>query len=68
MIDYKALIEAAGAVFIAVRDGVVYFRDGDGPTLSLYCFACTRANILLSLKNSREPQPVGFEPLLPSEK
>jgi hypothetical protein len=40
MEPYKTLVEAAGATFIAVKDGCVYFRDGaDSPTLSLYTTA-----------------------------
>ena len=67
MDPYKTLVESAGATFIAVKDGCVFFRDGEGPTLSLYSFACTPENIRLCLKNAREPV-VGFEPLLPTEK
>jgi hypothetical protein len=36
-----------------------------GDTLTLYAFAITPENVELALKTAREPQPVGFEALLP---
>jgi hypothetical protein len=64
---FRNVIEGAGAVFVAVLDGSVLFRDGDGPVMRLYCSAVTRENVQLAIKNQREPQPQDFEPLLKSE-
>lgn len=64
---YKQIVEGAGAQFLRVENGIVYFRDGDGATLSLYAFACTPENVSLALKAAREPQPAGFEPLARAE-
>jgi len=68
MTDYETTIEAAGAEYIGVRDGVVTFRCRESDAvLKLYAFAVTPENVSLALKAAREPQPVGFEPLARAE-
>ena len=64
---FRSVIERAGGVFVAVLDSTVYFQDGDGPVMRLYASAVTRENIVLAIKNAREPQPQDFQPLEKSE-
>ena len=64
---FRIAVENAGAEFVSVKDGCVYFRDPQtGEMLSLYCFACTAENLKLSLKDKRE-KVLDFPPLLPTE-
>jgi hypothetical protein len=50
-----------------MHENICYFwNETETRVLSLYVWACTPANVELALKDAREPQPVGFEPLLPS--
>jgi hypothetical protein len=65
--DYKRLVESAGAEFVAVRNGTVFFLDPqDRARLSLYVHALRSIDdVHLALKNHREPA-LGFEPLLPA--
>jgi hypothetical protein len=65
--NYRELVEQAGAEFIGVERNSVLFRDGDGPTLTLYTFACRSVeDVALALKGAREKR-LDFPPLLPRE-
>jgi hypothetical protein len=65
--NYRVLVEQAGAEFIGVEKNSVLFRDGDGRTLTLYTFACRSAeDVVLALKGAREKR-LNFPPLLPKE-
>lgn len=59
---FRAVIEGAGATFVGILGGCVLFRDGNGPVMRLYASALTRENVLLAIKNQREPQPQDFQP------
>jgi hypothetical protein len=54
--NYKSLVERAGATFIRLRGGAVFFSDGNsGRTLSLYLAACRSiADVQFALKADRE--------------
>lgn len=66
-LNFKAIIEQSGGVFLGVRNGSVFFRARDGvDTLSLYCSACTSANVALALKSWRE-RVTDFPPLMPTD-
>jgi hypothetical protein len=52
---FKTTVESAGGVFVAMRDGAVYFQAAPGaPTISLYCHACDLTNVKLAIKGFRE--------------
>lgn len=52
---FRQRIESAGAVFVKLQDGKVYFRDApDKPVISLYAFCCDHTNIHLAIKGQRE--------------
>jgi hypothetical protein len=52
---FRQRIASAGAHFVALEDGKVYFQDTpDKPVISLYAFACDRENIRLAIKSQRE--------------
>jgi hypothetical protein len=52
---FKTTVESAGGVFVAMRDGAVYFQAAPGaPTISLYAFACDVTNVKLAIKGFRE--------------
>jgi hypothetical protein len=66
LLNYRQIVEEAGAVFVRVDKNSVYFRDReDEVVLSLYSFALTAENVRLALKNHREPTH-DFAPLLPT--
>jgi hypothetical protein len=68
LMDFKKIIESAGAEFVRVENGSVFFTDPQsGARLSLYLFALDAENVRLSLKGAREPQPIGFESLARAE-
>jgi hypothetical protein len=51
LMDFKRIIEAAGAEFVRVENGSVRFRDPETrAVLSLYLFACNAENVRLTLK------------------
>ena len=64
--NYRELIEQAGAEFLAVRGGCVFFSDPvSGKSLSLYVFACRSVqDVELSLKGARE-KILEFQPWTP---
>jgi hypothetical protein len=65
---HQSLVENAGAEFLWVYEGAVFFRDRQaGAKLSLWCFACNAENILLTLKEARETV-LDLPPLEPTEK
>jgi hypothetical protein len=52
---FKKVCESAGAVFLRVERGRVYFSSFVGePELCLYAFACTEINVRLTLKAQAE--------------
>jgi hypothetical protein len=52
---FRLLVEGCDAEFIAFEDGSIRFRDRETlAVLTLYAFACTRANVRLTLKAARE--------------
>jgi hypothetical protein len=52
---YRAIVEAAGAVFLRIQNNSVIFCALPGsPPLTLYCFACDREGVRLALKSQRE--------------
>jgi hypothetical protein len=64
---FRDVIENCGAIYLQTIDGAVFFRDRQtGAKLSLWAFACTRENILPTLKESRE-RVLDFPPLQKSE-
>jgi hypothetical protein len=43
---FRKIVEAAGAVFLRLENGSVYFSNRIGePELCLYAFACTPENV-----------------------
>ena len=53
--QFRQRIECAGATFVKLENGMVYFQDTpDKPIISLYAFCCDRDNILLAIKSQRE--------------
>jgi hypothetical protein len=53
--QFRQRIECAGATFVKLENGMVYFQDTpDKPIISLYAFACDRENIRLAIKSQRE--------------
>jgi hypothetical protein len=54
-VHFRQRIETAGAVFVELENGRVYFHDApDKSILSLYAFACDGENIRLAIKSQRE--------------
>ena len=52
---FRNVVEQSGGVFIRLKNNVVHFSSGPGEeVLSLYSFACTPANVKLTLKAHRE--------------
>jgi len=52
---FRRIVEAAGGIFVEVRDGTVLFRsEPQGRTLSVYRFACNVENVRLGLKRAAE--------------
>jgi hypothetical protein len=54
--NYRELVERAGGLFVAAKDGTVLFRsDAQGRILRLYAQACrTIDDVRLALKSDRE--------------
>lgn len=67
--NYREIIEQAGAEFVAVRGESVFFLDPvSGKSLSLYTLACrSLADVELALKSAHE-RNLEFEPWLVSTK
>ncbi|MGA2248729.1 MAG: hypothetical protein ABSH48_27555 [Verrucomicrobiota bacterium] len=52
---FKTTVEAAGAIFVKLENGLVYLQDAsEKPIISLYAFACDRENVRLAIKSQRE--------------
>lgn len=52
---FAQICKGAGAEFVELRDGSVFFRAPESERLlSLYAFSCNIENVKLALKASRE--------------
>jgi hypothetical protein len=56
IVDYKKIVEAAGGLFVGVRDNVVRFKaEPEGATLSVYTYALKSVtDVQLAMKHFRE--------------